>query len=68
VKLLTFETNRETTPRTSLFFHSTINTSENKQQTPWRPTEAQDQAQVEKNQQPISGGEGQAEARSKSRR
>jgi hypothetical protein len=44
VKFLTFKTNREPTQRTSLFFHSTNNTSENKQQTPWRPTEAQDQA------------------------
>jgi hypothetical protein len=32
------------------------------------PTEAQDQAQEEKNQQPITGGGGQEAARSKSRR
>jgi hypothetical protein len=39
-----------TQQRTPQFFHSTINTSEINQQTPWRPTEAQDQAQEEKKQ------------------
>jgi hypothetical protein len=47
------------------FLHSFTQTSLVK---PWRPTEAQDQAQEEKNQQSISGGEGQEAARSKSRR